>query len=432
MILLTDTITPRIQYIADFTATVIGREPFQVTTDPETFLGYNGIKINYTSSRLTLDELWIIPHTILFETRVRKFSIDMFDYKGHKAFFKTGGDFPFDIFAASFYLLTRYEEYLPFNPDKYGRFDHETSLAFREGFLGKPLVNTWMNDLESEIQKKFSISPKHINTFQFLPTYDIDEAYSYRHKSLPRTIGAIAKSIIKGQVGQVMERAKSWNGGHPDPFDSYDWMDSLHDRFNLHPYYFFLIAKETGRYDRNILPDQPAFRQLVKRHAQRYKVGIHPSWQSGDDASKVKNEINMLEKISGQTISASRQHFIRFTLPETFRILLNNGIEKDFSMGYGAINGFRASVTTPFFWYDLERDRRTGLQLFPFCFMEANSFYEQKDTPTGALEEMRNLYREIRTVNGTMITIWHNTFLGTGSMFAGWREIYLRFVEEIL
>jgi hypothetical protein len=146
----------------------------------------------------------------------------------------------------------------------------------------------------------------------------------------------------------------------------------------------------------------------------------------------VKNEIFILENLSGQRINVSRQHFIRFTMPETFRILLNNGIEKDFSMGYGAINGFRASVATPFFWYDLQRERRTGLQLFPFCFMEANSFYEQKNSPSEALDEMRDLYREIRKVDGMMITIWHNTFLGTSRMFAGWREAYLRFLEEIL
>jgi hypothetical protein len=394
VILLTDTITPRLQYIADFTATLIAREPFQVTTDPEVFRDHQGIRINYSKSRTTGDECWIVPHSLLFETDIKPVSIDIFNFEGHKAFFKTGGDIPFDIFAASFYLLTRYEEYFSFKPDNYGRFDHKDSLAYREGFLGKPLVNTWMKALEHELQRKFPGFSTHINSFQFLPTYDIDEAYSYRHKSLPRTLGAIAKSIIKGQVAQVMERARGWNGTFPDPFDSYDWMDSLHDRFKLQPYYFFLVARQTGRYDRNILPGEPAFRTLVKRHAQRYNLGIHPSWQSGGDASMVKNEIFILENLSGQRINVSRQHFIRFTMPETFRILLNNGIEKDFSMGYGAINGFRASVATPFFWYDLQRERRTGLQLFPFCFMEANSFYEQKNSPSEALDEMRDLYRE--------------------------------------
>jgi hypothetical protein len=63
--------------------------------------------------------------------------------------------------------------------------------------------------------------------------------------------------------------------------------------------------------------------------------------------------------------------------------------------------------------------------------MEANSFYEQKYTTQQALEEMRHYYKQVKAVNGTLITIWHNTFLGTDSRFSGWREIYRQMVEEI-
>ena len=100
-------------------------------------------------------------------------------------------------------------------------------------------------------------------------------------------------------------------------------------------------------------------------------------------------------------------------------------------MGYGSINGFRASVASPFYWYDLEKEEATYLLLYPFCYMEANSFFEQKITPQQALEEMRHYYQQVKKVNGTFISIWHNTFLGTDERFKGWRDVYYQFIQEV-
>ena len=100
-------------------------------------------------------------------------------------------------------------------------------------------------------------------------------------------------------------------------------------------------------------------------------------------------------------------------------------------MGYGSINGFRASVASSFYWYDLEKEEKTDLQLHPFCFMDANSFFEQNFTPQQALEEMLQYFNVVKLLNGQMITIWHNTFLGTHKRFAGWREVYEEFLRKI-
>jgi hypothetical protein len=137
-----------------------------------------------------------------------------------------------------------------------------------------------------------------------------------------------------------------------------------------------------------------------------------------------------MEYISGQKMVRSRQHYIRFTLPATYRRLLQYGIEQDFSMGYGSINGFRASVASSFYWYDLEKEEKTALRIFPFCFMDANSFYEQRHNAAGAMSELMQYYRQIRRVNGLMITIWHNSILGRDAEFAGWREVYETFLKE--
>ena len=431
MIVFSTTITPRLHYITHFIGKETGSGEFRITDNIEEYKNSGDLRINYSNERITADECWICPHGLLFEKEIKQQKTACFEINDHKAFFKTEGDFPFDIFAASFYLLSRYEEYLPHSKDKYGRYAHENSLAFKENFLHLPLINIWIRFLKSTILSKFPNSTFPNSQFKFLPTYDIDETYAYKYKGWGRRTGAAIRDLIKGRWEDFSRRRKVLANREPDPFDSFEWMDKLHEKFRLKPQYFFMAAHQTGKYDKNILPGEAAWQAIIRQHADKYNIGVHPSWQSGDDPSLIKKEKETIEKAGGVTITSSRQHFIRFNLPETFRQLIHAGIHSDYSMGYGSINGFSASVASSFYWYDLEKEEMTGLQLFPFCFMDANSFFEQKYTPQQALEEMLQYFNVIKSVNGQMITIWHNTFLGTHQRFAGWREVYEEFIRRI-
>lgn len=441
MLIYCNTISPRLSYIAGFIGKQVNNTPFQLTSSIEEFKQYKGIKINYSSGSLGEEGIWIKPHALLFENDIKEQAISCFAVNDHKAFFKTEGEFPFDIFAASFYLLSRYEEYLPHKKTMYGVYDHENSLAWKEGFLDQPLVNTWIVQFREAIEKKYSIPDSHRGniqlpiaiktTFNFLPTYDIDMAWSYLHKGWFRNTGALLKLLVRGKWSEFNERFNVLRKKQADPFDAYHWMDQLHHQYRLRPYYFFLLADRTSLYDRNIDPDKKAMQQLIHAQAIHYPVGIHPSWQSGAQPSLLKEEIDTLQAITGVSVHTSRQHYIRFSFPDTFRRLLAHGIRFDFSMGYGSINGFRASVASPFYWYDLAAEKQTDLMFFPFCYMDANSFYEQKYTAEQALDEMRHYYRVVKEVNGTLSMIWHNSFLGTSKSFAGWREAYAQFIKEI-
>lgn len=171
-------------------------------------------------------------------------------------------------------------------------------------------------------------------------------------------------------------------------------------------------------------------RQLVQQLATKYNTGIHPSWQSGDDEGLLAGEINCLEQLSGQPVTRSRQHYIRMQLPGTYRRLLEHGITDDYSMGYGSINGFRASTCSPHYWYDLEADCATSLQLHPFCYMDANSYFEQRDTPVKAAQELQHYHDVVRAVNGTLVTIFHNHFLTETPPWQDWRSMYAAFLEK--
>ena len=431
MIIYSHTLSPRLQYVVDFLSQHYSI-PIRLICDEEKYLANPDLhRINYSYHRLADNEVWIHSHVLLFESTIRPVKIECFDHHRYKAFFKAEGDTGFDLFAGIFYLITRYEEYLPHQKDIYGRYAHQNSLAFKEGFLHLPLINIWLEDFRALLQERYPDLKLPLPAFQFQTTYDIDIAWSFKNKGFKRNAGAITKLFLTGKWKSMFHRISVIRGKKQDPFDAYEWMDDLHKQKGLDPIYFFLVAEQKGKFDKNIDIRNPLFQQLVKQTAETYKVALHPSWASGDHPQLLKKEKAWLERMAEQSIKSSRQHYIRFALPNTYRQLINAEILNDYSMGYGSINGFRASVATPFFWYDLKNEIKSPLRIHPFCFMDANAHYEEKKTAAEAFQELINYYETIRSVNGTMITIWHNSFLGIDPEFEGWRETYEQFINVI-
>ncbi len=406
--------------------------PIKLTSSEQKYLEATAAcKLNYSYHSIMEDEIWIHPHPLLSESAVRPVKAECFAFAGTKAFFKTEGHVPFDIFAAIFFLLTRYEEYLPHQKDAFGRYAHTNALAYKEQFLHLPVINIWLEAFRLLLQSKEPDWASRGGQFAFVPTYDIDIAWSFKNKGFKRNAGAMLQLLAQGRLSSIIKRIKVLTNKLQDPFDSYAWMDDLHQRYGLHPIYFFLLADRTSKLDKNISIKNPVFQQLVRDVAARYTVGLHPSWQSGDVRFLLKKEKGALEMLINRNVQASRQHYIRFTVPETYRRLIDAGISHDYSMGYGSINGFRASIATPFYWYDLQKEEKTTLLVHPFCFMDANAHYEQKLTPQQAAEELKHYAHVVQSINGTLCTIWHNSFLGTDPEFEGWREVYEQFVASV-
>ena len=416
--------SPRLQYICKFIFNEQLGVTHSISIDVESFKKHEGPKINY--SDIEIEHAFNIKnHPLLFETGIKAQQPDCFETGNYKAFFKTGhSDLPFDIFAAAFYLISRYEEYLPHEMDMYGRYAHENSLAFKEGFLNIPLLNIWIEDFAKALEKKFSMPPIQHATFSFLPTYDIDIAYSFKHKGMLRNLGGFLKA-------PSLERLSVLSNLKKDPFDSYEFMNQLHAENKLEPIYFFLVATSGSMYDKNISPYSNAMWQLIKRHAKKYSIGLHPSWRSNNNQSILNREKKVLETAAAMPVKNSRQHYIKLSLPDTFEKLIEAGIENDYSMGYGSINGFRASVASSFYWYNLKDEKLTTLKINPFCFMDANSFYEQKLTAEQAYDEIIHYQESCKKVNGNFISIFHNNFLGTDKQFAGWKEMYIKFISQV-
>lgn len=332
-----------------------------------------------------------------------------------------------DVFALAFWHLSRMEEYLPFAPDAHDRFPVRQSWAAQSDSLAMPLVDLWADRLWQGLHKMFPGLPEAGRPVRVQPTYDIDYAWAYRHKGWLRNLGGAARDLSQGQWPYLGRRAAVLLGLRDDPYYTFDWLDALHESTGVQPVFFWLVA-DHGPHDKNTSPHSRAMRRLIRRIADRYAIGLHPSYRSFDEPERLLIEKKRLEDLAEQPVLQSRQHYLRFRFPDTPRALLEAGIATDWSLGFAEKPGFRAGTAQAFPAYDLLRETPTGLVLRPFQVMDVTlQTYLQLD-PEQAMAKQAAVRNAFSPLGGDLVSIWHNNSFSELDQWRGWRAVYASFL----
>lgn len=426
--------SPRIRYIFDWVFNrLLGPKSYSITHSFIYFQKATPVaKLNYSSLATPLVPT-IQPSGLLTEKTIRALHPN-FKKVSHlpAAFFTdspTATALPFDIFSLSFYLLSRYEEHLEYIPDVHGRFTARHSVAFLNHFLQLPLVDLWIIELQKILQDAYPSLSFQSNTYQYIPSYDIDHAFAFLHKGFFRQFGALGRNIKNKSFDVLSPQLKSWFRLQKDPYYCFEYLEGLDKKYQLSPIYFWLVGNY-GAYDKNIHPNNRKFQKLIQQNATNYPIGIHPSYASNEDALLLDEEIARLEKISNKRIHKSRQHYLKLNLPDTYQRLVQYRIKEDYTMGYAQELGFRASTAHPFYWFNLKANRQEDLLIHPFQIMDVTLKNYKKHTPQEAVRAATKIIQQTKAVEGQLMTIWHNSSLGECLGWEGWRAVYEAVLQE--
>jgi len=431
----TPKITNRVQYIARTILHDICGFESVVTNSGEEFLNFKGAKINYSEKEMPVDCITIFPCGLLGEKGIRNISPMVENGALFPMIFPLKNqsekcDLGFDLFAASFFMISRYEEYLPFQEDRFGRFEADQSIACQKGFLELPVVDIWAMHLKWLICDLFPFQSHYKRKFFYLPTYDIDVAFAYKGKGITRNIFLFARDLLTLRWKIIKERFLVLNGKIADPFDTYDYQLYLQKKYNLHPIYFFHCGR-FGPRDKTISVHSVEFEKLVKRIGDYSSCGIHPSFMSNIRENRLADEINILTGLLNQGIDKSRQHYLKLRFPVTYQRLTKHNITSDFTMGYASHIGFRAGTCSVFSFYDISTETETRLKIYPLAIMDGTLKDYMRLNPADALEKSKKIIDSIVNVGGCVITLWHNDTLSETGTWKGWRAVYEKMIEYI-
>ena len=221
-------ITSRIRYTFSLFFTYLGKADYSITDEPEAISVHDGPVINYSGSEFE-NTLWFPPSRLLFESGLNDEEPELIIDNELKGAFGTRKNphVKFDVFASAFYLVSRYEEYLPHLRDQYNRFNAIYSFAFKHGFLQKPMLNYYAKFLFDLIEEKYPGFKVKRTRYQFLNTIDIDNAWAYKEKGVVRTMGGIFKDLATFNFKNLNYRIGVLTGNKKDPYDNFTYFRSI-------------------------------------------------------------------------------------------------------------------------------------------------------------------------------------------------------------
>lgn len=418
LLVYTSNITPRKEYIFDFIFNQILGVAYLLTSDAEAFLQHDGPKISYTTSALA-DEIYFEETPLLSQTGIVKTALSFTKYDDYEVPFAiVPSVFPFDVFAASFYLISRYEEYLNPEKDEHDRFEAKSSLAYKNGFLARPVIDEWAFKLLNSLKENFPDLKCKNREFVFQPTLDIDNAYYLKSERPLRRLLKTGKLILH----------KNWAALLRDPFDVYRQVALWDQQFSTTTM-FFLLMNNKHIYDQRESKKSLLFKRLVQNLDKDFVLGLHPSYSSNENKEELASEKTALENIISKGVYVSRQHYLKLSFPDTYKNLLKINIKEDYTMVYADLPGFRASTCSPFLWYDLLEEKVTNLFIQPTAVMDQTLRRYMGLTPENAIEELKTLMQNVKHVNGTFVSLWHNESINDYGVWKNWKKVYVELLK---
>ncbi|RYC52571.1 polysaccharide deacetylase family protein [Flagellimonas olearia] len=427
LLIFTHKITNRLTYTArQLFEKILGVE-ISFTTRVEDFIKHSGPKMTYSKQPLQ-NEFFIRSNDLLFEQGINDLEIKVGDWDGIPCFFMCGekSSIPYDVFSASFFLLSRYEEYLPHVKDSVGRFPVKESLAYQNNFLQLPVVDIWAYKLLDALKERFPDMEVGQREYSFTSIINVTTSHCYAMRGFMRSLGGFLLDLGNFKLRDVAKRFSVLLGFSKDPYDNFYELVDIHKKLPIKTMFFFQFAKHSA-HDKNISPNNNKFRYLIKSVADYSVVSLSTSFLSSTDKSVLKEEKKQLGNLINRPINYARLRYNRVSVPTTYRNLVETEFTDDFSMGYTHEIGFRAGTCTPFHFYDINMEVRQPLKVHPFTVHDyALTNYRNKEE---IFEKMDNVYRWIKQVNGNMTIIFSNELLGSNHKI-DWMELYQSFLKR--
>lgn len=346
--------------------------------------------------------------------------IDVADENGH------GIACGVDIFGSIFFMLSRYEEVVTPDRDEHDRFPATSSVAYRAGFLDRPIVNEYAELLWAMITYLWPGLQRKPREFRTLVSHDVDSPFAYA--GLPR------KAVLRRMAGDVVKRKsptqalrtwKTWSAVQRgdvanDPHNTFDFIMTESEKRGLVSAFYFIPDHSAGVIDGRYTLDDPEISELMREIWSRgHEIGLHTSYNTYEDEQQTVREAETLRQAMtrigiDQDPIGGRQHYLRWATPQTFRNWEAAGMQYDSTLSYADHAGFRCGTCWEYPVYDVVERRRLRLRERPLVAMEvtvANEKYMNLGYGEAAFEVFAALKETCRAYRGDFTLLWHNTQL---------------------
>lgn len=328
-----------------------------------------------------------------------------------------------DLLASSFFMLSRYEEmYYRQQRDSYGRFLGKWSLAYRAGFIERPIVDEYGAKLRQLIEERGLLEryrlrleerPKtfsHVNL-----THDLARPYNYRG----------VRSFLRAwwREGKPFKEALhlAFDADQADDYYTYpkflEWDKALREQLpeGQTDIYFFVRMPSAHPLDKPRYKPCSHYMRRILSEGKRYgvRLGLQCSFAAGKHAERISEERQRFERYFHQRPQGVRHNKLMSCEPEDLLQAYSSGFRNDFTMGYPDVAGFRLGTCRPVRFINPNTRLLTDLVLHPLILRDL-TLSDARYMGLGeeeAREVAERLVRCTAEYNGSLTLLWHNDLL---------------------
>ncbi|MFD2284901.1 hypothetical protein GJU39_11600 [Pedobacter petrophilus] len=393
-------LTPRIKYIFNFIFRDILKAEVEFTGNSQFFLESKQAKISYGDVPLG-NELFFKSSALLFSNKLEETKIKITSFGEYQVPFPVQNSLlPFDVFAASFFIVSRYEEYLHQQKTQED-FKASKSYQYKWKILDRPIIDEWALILRNIILTKYPQFKFYEKNFAQQPTVNFD---------VPAQIPTGFTNKAKFFFNTIVSKENNFISAGFDRLTGLDInieqvLQGVATYFNLKkisPVYFVGFPE---------IPDDYIGITGISKILTAAPVGLlRPCASDKQKISHVKAGLSKLKKILPEQVNLNSQQLEVLKFPLCYLNLLNSAITSDYSMGYAETPGFRAGTCTAFSWYDLQLEKVTPLSVKSYCFTD--SALEPLNIQD-INELIAHFIDSVKVVKGTLVSSWKLRTLST-------------------
>jgi hypothetical protein len=394
LIIFSNILTPRIKYIFNFIFKDILKAEIEFTGNSQYFLQSEHLKVSYGDEPLG-EEIFFKSTPLLFSNKLEEIKPKTISFGEYQAPFPVDRSvLPFDVFAASFFMISRYEEYLH-QRNSEGAFKASKSYQHKWRVLHKPVIDEWALIIKSIIKKKHPQFKFQEKKFKHHPTIHFSLLTHFPEGFLNRA-KFIFSAAFKKENNYLNAKFDRLTGVGINNEEVLEQVEEIFASKKSKAFYFVDFPDVPMDYIRT----DRIFKTLNNR-----SVGLlRPCANNKQKMTGIKEDLVKLKKVNPNLIMLTSQQLDALKFPICYLNVLNSGITSDYSMGYENVMGFRAGTCTPFNWYDLQLEKATPLVVNSYCLTD---HILQFLTREEAIKEIHQYIDAVKVVNGTFYSSWN-------------------------
>jgi hypothetical protein len=342
----------------------------------------------------------IPAHSLLFSTE--KTDSIFINHDGLPAKYPTDFAYPYDVFSAAFFLISRMQQETSCQRDSLNRFPASASILATLGMYENNIVGFWAYHFQDWLIHQFPFWKKYLPNISTQITVDVDHLYRVKGRTFFEVSRGIVGSFRKGNFSEGWQRWLTYVD--PAKKDAFDTFEKYPENSIL-----FIQMGMDGKWNKSMGIGNEAFRKKIKELSGQFTIGLHPSTKAAFSFEHLVEEKNDLEEIIEKKVIHSRQHYL-FGNASTWQHLMQLGITHEFTGLAADLQGFQLGTSFPVPFYDFRQEKITSMMIYPSTWMDATAYFYLKQDFNQMQSHHQKMKEATWKYGGVWCPLYHNNY----------------------